>query len=154
MTEPAGWSEPQQRRPRPRVDAGRLWAGGATAALVVAGVAVVGFLITRGILDIRVLTPRGQDRLFDSAMVWFAIASAVATLVATAVAHILIVAVPEPIRFFSWIVGLATLIAALLPFLGDAQLSAKIATAAIALSVGIAILALVGRVARTSYNYA
>lgn len=154
MTEPAGWTQPHSRRPRPRVEAGRLWAGGATAALVVAGVAVVGFLITRGILDIRVLTPRGQDRLFDSAMVWFAIASAVATLVATAIAHILIVAVPEPIQFFSWIVGVAMVIAALLPFLGDAQLSAKIATAAIALSVGIAILALVGRVARTSFTYA
>jgi Family of unknown function (DUF6069) len=154
MTEPAGWTQPQPRRQRPRVDAGRLWAGGATAAVVVAGVAVIGFLITRGILDIRVLTPRGEDRLFDSAMAWFAIASALATLVATAIAHILIVAVPEPIRFFSWIVGVATLIAALLPFLGDAQLPAKIATAAIALSVGIAIVALVGRVARASYTYA
>jgi hypothetical protein len=154
MTEPAGWTEPQPRRPRPRIDAGRLWAGGATAALVVAGVAVVGFLITRGVLDIRVLTPRGDDRLFDSAMVWFAVASAVATLVATAIAHILIVAVPEPIRFFSWIVGLATVIAALFPFLGDAQLSAKIATAAIAVAVGVAILALVGRVARGSVTYA
>ena len=153
MTEPAGWTEPQPRRPRPRVDAGRLWAGGATAALVVAGVAVAGFLVTRGILDIRVLVPRGEDRLFDSAMMWFAIASAVATLVATAIAHILIVAVPEPIQFLSWIVGVATVIAALLPFLGDAQLSAKIATAAIALSVGIAIMALVGRVARASFTY-
>jgi hypothetical protein len=72
----------------------------------------------------------------------------------TAVAHILIVAVPEPIQFLSWIVGVATVIAALLPFLGDAQISAKIATAAIALSVGIAILALVGRVARASFTYA
>jgi hypothetical protein len=118
------------------------------------GVAVVGFLIARGILDIHVLTPRGEDRLFDSAMVWFAIASAVATLGATAIAHILIIAVPEPIRFFSWIVGVATIIAALLPFLGDAQLPAKIATAAIALAVGVAILALVGRVARASSTYA
>lgn len=48
---------------------------------------------------------------------------------------------------------MATVINALLPFLGDAQLSAKIATAAIALSVGIAIMALVGRVARASFTY-
>jgi hypothetical protein len=81
MTEPAGWTEPQPRRPRPRVDAGRLWAGGTTAALVVAGVAGWGFS-SHGASSISESWPRGEGRLFDSAMMWFAIASAVATFVA------------------------------------------------------------------------
>ena len=139
---------------RPRLDAGRLWAGGAAAGLVAAGVALVGFLIARGILEIDVLAPNAKDRIFDSAMVWYAVVAFIATLVATALAHLLILSTPEPMRFFSWIVGLATVVAALLPFLGDADIGPKVVTGLINLAIGLTILSIVGRIARTSYTYA
>ena len=119
-----------------------------------AGVAIVGFLIARGILEIDVLAPAAKDRTFDSAMVWYAAVAFVATLLATGLAHLLILGAPEPMRFFSWIVGLATVVAALLPFLGDADLAPKVVTGVINLAIGISILSIVGRIARTSYTYA
>ena len=141
------------RGPKPRLDAKRLWAGGVAAGFIAAGVALVGFLIARGVFDIPVLTPDPKDRLFDSAMVWYAAVAFLAALVATAVAHLLITTTPEPMRFFAWIVGLATVVAALVPFLQDANTGPTIATALINLAIGISISATVGRVATTSYAY-
>ena len=46
---------------RPPVRAGTLWAGGVAAALVAGGVAVVGFLLVRGVLDLPMLG-RGAGR--------------------------------------------------------------------------------------------
>lgn len=132
------------------VDAGRLWAGGTAAAAVSAGVALVGFLLVLGILDIRVLTPKGQDRIFDSSLVWYMAAAAAAALIATAIAHLLLLAVPEPMRFFSWIVGLMTVAAALIPFMTGAALDEKVATGLINLVIGLSILSIVGRVGRSS----
>jgi hypothetical protein len=149
-----GPSRPTGASPRPRLEAGRLWAGGAAAGLVAAGVSLVGFLIARGVLDIDVLAPAAKDRIFDSAMVWYAVVAFLACLVATALAHLLILSTPEPMRFFSWIVGLATIVAALLPFLGDAEIGPKVVTGLINLAIGLTILSIVGRIARTSYTYA
>jgi hypothetical protein len=132
------------------VDAGTLWAGGVAAAAVSAGVALVGFLLVRGILDIRVLTPKGQDRIFDSSLVWYMAAAAAAALIATAIAHLLLLAVPEPMRFFSWIIGLVTVAAALIPFMTGADLDEKVATGLINLVIGLSILSIVGRVGRSS----
>jgi len=132
------------------VDAGTLWAGGVAAAAVSAGVALVGFLLVRGILDIRVLTPKGQDRIFDSSLVWYMVAAAAAALIATAIAHLLLLAVPEPMRFFSWIIGLVTVAAALIPFMTGADLDEKVATGLINLVIGLSILSIVGRVGRSS----
>jgi len=132
------------------VDAGTLWAGGVTAAAVSAGVALVGFLLVRGILDIRVLTPKGQDRIFDSSLVWYMVAAAAAALIATAIAHLLLLAVPEPMRFFSWIIGLVTVAAALIPFMTGADLDEKVATGLINLVIGLSILSIVGHVGRSS----
>jgi hypothetical protein len=60
------------------------------------------------------------------------------------------VSTPRPGRFFTWIIGLATVIAAILPFMTDAEPSTQVATAAINLAIGITIGSLLSGVARSA----
>src|SRR4029453_15519221 len=117
-------------RPRPGVDAGRLWTGGLSTALIAALIAVVGVLIVRGLFDVPVLAPEREGALGDSTTARLAILAAVAALVAPGVTHLLLVSTPPgPFRFFSWIVSLLTLVAVLAPFMTDATLATQVATA-------------------------
>jgi len=135
----------------PAFDAGRLWVGGIATALVAALTAAVGVLIVTGLLDVEVLAPPGFT---GSATGDYAIAAAIAALLATALIHLLLVAAPRPFAYFNWIIGLLIIVVTLLPFASAAELPTKLATAAINLVVGIAIASLTTgaarRVARTS----
>ena len=132
------------------VDAGRLWTGGVATALVAALVALVGVLICRGLLDVPVLAPTDKGTLGGASTFRLAVLAAVAALLATGLLHLLLVSTPRPLRFFSWIVALATVAAALAPFLTDADLDEKVATAAIYAAVGIAIGSLLSGVGRSA----
>jgi Family of unknown function (DUF6069) len=76
--------------------------------------------------------------------------AALAALVATGLLHLLLLSTPRPLRFFSWIVTLATVAAVLAPFLTDADLDEQLATAAVYLAVGIAIGSLLSGVGRSA----
>jgi hypothetical protein len=121
------------------VAAGRLWAGGLATALVSALTAALGVLIASGLLDIDVSAPYAftENEAMD-----YAIASAIAALLATAIIHLLIVAAPRPFAYFRWIMGLTIVAVTLQPFATSAVLSTKVATAAINFVVGIAIASL------------
>lgn len=143
-------SQSPQHAPHPPVDAGRLWAGGAAAAVVAALIAVAGIVLSRGVFDIPILA-REEDGVWgDASTVWYAAVSALAALVATALVQGLIRTTPEPRRFFGWIIGLVTVIAALLPFTSGADWDAKIATAVLNVIIGIAIGSLISSVARSA----
>ena len=137
-------------RPRPGVDAGRLWTGGLATALVAALIAVVGVLIARGLFDIPVLAPEREGVLGDSTTARLAVLAAVAALAATGLMHLLLVSTPRPFRFFTWIISLLTLVAVLAPFMTDATAATQVATAAIALVIGMAIGSLVSGAARSA----
>ena len=140
-------------RPRPGVDAGRLWTGGLATALVAALIAVVGVLIARGLFDIPVLAPAREGALGDSTTARtasLAVLAAVAALVATGLMHLLLLSTPRPFRFFTWIISLLTLVAVLAPFMTDAKLATQVATAAIGLVIGLAIGSLVSGTARSA----
>lgn len=143
-------NQPPTRRLQPTVNAGRLWAGGAAAAVVAALLAVAGIVIARGIFDVPILAPEGDGVWGDASTWWYAAWAAVAGLLATAVAHVLALTTPQPQTFFGWIVGLATVIAALWPFTSDAGLDTKLVTMMINLVIGIAIGSLVSTVARSA----
>jgi hypothetical protein len=132
---------------RPRVDARALWMGGLATAVVAALVGIVGVLIARGLLGIAVLAPRGRGVYGDASTTQLALSAAATALAATALAHVLLLAVPRPMVFFAWIVGLTTLAAVLLPFRGTASLDAKLATAIVYLVIGLAIGTLISGVA-------
>ncbi|MFI9489541.1 DUF6069 family protein [Promicromonospora sp. NPDC052451] len=143
----------QPRDPAPRaraVDARTLWSGGGATALVVALIALVGVLVFRGVFDIPLLAPQGEGVWGDVSTVRFMVAAAVAALLAVALVHLLLLSTPRALSFFGWIVGLATVVAGVAPFVTDAPLGSKLASALINVVIGFAILGLVSGIARTA----
>ena len=131
------------------IDAQKLWIGGAMAGLVAAGVAIVGLLIVRGVFDIKVFVTNDGE-VVNASLWWYAVISFAAALFATGLLHLLLISAPSPWRFFGWIIGLGVAIAVIIPFTSDADLSAKVGTAAINLAIGIAIYSIVSGVGRAA----
>ena len=144
-----GYNAPSEST-RPTLNAGRLWAGGLATAAVAALIAIVGILLGRGLFDIDVLAPKGEGVWGDADTGWYALGAAIAALVATGVVHVLSQTTPKPMRFFGWVVGLATVVAVLAPFLTDGSTGARLYTATLNLVLGIAIGSLVAGTARTA----
>ena len=128
------------------VDARQLWSGGAATAVVAALIALVGILVCRWLFGIPVLAPRQDGAWGDTSTAGYAIAAA-AALAATAIMHLLLIGAPRPQLFFTWIIGLATVIAVVFPFSTTAPLSQKAGTAVVNLVLGCAIGSLVSGVA-------
>jgi hypothetical protein len=137
-------------RVRPTVDASQLWAGGIATAIVAALVALVGILVCRWLFNIPILAPRQDGAYGDAHTTGLVLAAAVAALIATAIAHLLLLSTPRPLAFFSWIVALATIVVVLFPFSTSAPLPEKVATAAVDLAIGFAIGSLLNGVAARS----
>lgn len=123
------------------------------AAVVAALIVVVGVMISKRLLGIRVLTPDGASAYGSAATTGYAISAAAAALVATLLLYILMLSTPEPTRFFGWIAGLCTVIVTILPFMYSADLIEQLATAAINLVIGIAILSLLASIGRTAIEH-
>jgi Family of unknown function (DUF6069) len=137
-----------------QLDAGRLWAGGLATAVVAALIAVAGILFTRGVLEIPVLAPKGDGLWGNANTMTYALAAGGAALAATALLHLLALTTPRFPRFFTWIMGLLTMIAAVLPLTLDATAASRVATATINLVLGLAITSILSGVARTAYRAA
>lgn len=145
---PPGRPGPARQAPGLTVDAGRLWAGGAATAVVAALVSLVGLLVAR-VFDIEPLRPL-DGALIEMPAVRYAFLAAAGALVATGLMHALLLSTPRPQSFFTWIVLLATLVTALLPFLRDVTTEAAVATSLINVAIGICIGSLVSSVAARS----
>ena len=94
--------------------------------------------------------PEVQRRV-DARTLWSggaatAVVAALIALVATALMHLLLLSTPRPRVFFTWILGLATVIAVVFPFSTTAPASQKVATGLVNLVLGIAIGTLLGEV--------
>ena len=135
---------------RPVLNAGRLWAGGLATALVAALIAVVGILGARGLFDVPILAPKGAGVWGDASTGWYAFGAAMLSLAATGLMHLLLVSTPKPMRFFGWVMALATIGGMLAPFVTDASLASRICTAGLNLVLGIAIGSLVAGTARAA----
>ncbi len=160
MTQPSSnpeWDQPvaqpgtpTTRTPphQPRIDAGRLWAGGAATAIVAALVATVGVVVTRDVLGVRPVRPVVLLGSSSSLVLSWAVTALVAGLLATGLLHILLVSTPRPRLFFGWIIALLTVATVASPFAASGTMDAKVATALINLLVGVAIGSLLVGVAR------
>ena len=126
-------------RTRPVVDARQLWAGGVATAVVAALIALVGVVVCRWLFNIPLLSPSRDGAYGDARTTSVVLLAAAAALLATGLVHLLLVATPRPLSFFTWIVGLVTLLLVLFPFSTSAPLSQKVATAAVDLVIGFAI---------------
>ena len=146
MTTPIRRSEeppPGSSSPARWIEPGPLWAGGVATAVVAALIALAGILITRWLLTIPILAPRRDGAWGDASTAGYVLSAAGAALVATAIMHLLLLTTPRPQMFFTWIIGLATVIAVVYPFSTTAPLSQKMATAVINLVLGAAIGSLI-----------
>ena len=131
---------PQQpRRARPKVDARMLWSGGVATAVVAGLVALVGVLVCRWVFNIPILAPRRDGAYGDAHTTTLVLVAGGAALVATIVAHLLLLGVPRAMLFFGWIVALVTAIFVIFPFRTGAPLEQQVATAAVYLVIGVAI---------------
>ncbi|MGO9082702.1 MAG: DUF6069 family protein [Streptosporangiaceae bacterium] len=137
----------EDQRCRPRVDARQLWSGGVATAVVAGLIALVGVFVCRWLIKIPLLAPKADGAYGNVHTTDFVLAAAFAALVATALAHLLLLSTPRPMTFFGWIVALVTLAAVLFPFSTTAPLEAKAATAVVELVIGIAIGTLISGVA-------
>ena len=148
MSRPEQSPEPDGRV----INARTLWAGGVATALVAALIALVGVVIFRGIFDIQVLAPEREGAWVDATTGRVMVLAAVAAIVATAILHLLLISTPRALSFFGWIVGLVTVAFTIAPFATDEPLDAQVATAAINLVIGLAILSLLSGVARSAVS--
>jgi hypothetical protein len=131
-----------------RVHAGRLWAGGFATAVVAALVGLVGVLVA-SVADINPVSPEwlvgdaqgGEDGRH------YALTAFLAALVATALLHVLLLTVPQPLRFFHWIVGLSTVAAVTVAFTRRGDVAEQVAAGTITAAIGIAIGSLLSGVA-------
>jgi hypothetical protein len=140
---------PAQPR-RPVLNSGRLWAGGAATAVVAALIAIAGILVGRGIFDVEVLAPKGNGVWGDASTGWYALGAAFAALIATGLVQLLILTTPKPMRFFGWVMALATVVAMLAPFVTDESRGSRFYTAGLNFVLGVAIGTLVAGVARSA----
>jgi Na+/proline symporter len=131
------------------VHAATLWAGGAATAVVAALIALVGLLVVREIFDTPVVYPP-DDGPLGSQTTALMVYAAVAALLATALAHVLMLTTPRAMSFFGWIMGLVTVIVTLAPFITDASRESKIGSSLIYLVLGVVITSLISGVARTA----
>jgi Family of unknown function (DUF6069) len=146
------WVEPSEHRVS--VDAGRMWAGGAATAVVAALVAFVGALIIRGVFGVPIIAPGNTPGTIDYVgAVWVGAFSALGTLLATALAHILVLIAPRPMVFFGWIIGLATLATAVWPFSVTVADNVRLANSVLYLVIGVAIGALLANTANGAVRH-
>jgi hypothetical protein len=144
---------PREPSPRPRVYASQLWPGGIATAIVAGLVALVGVLASRWLFNVPILSPRAAGTYGDVHTTGLVLAAAAAALLATAVLHLLLLSVPSPVRFFVWIITLATAVAILLAFQTGAPMTQRIATAVVYALIGVAIGSLLSSVAQRAVRY-
>jgi uncharacterized membrane protein len=137
---------PPPQRVRPHVDARMLWSGGVATAIVAGLIGLVGVLICRWLFDIPILAPRRDGAYGNAHTTTLILVAALAALVATLLAYLLLVSTPRPMVFFGWIVGLVTVVMVVFPFSTGATLEEKVATAAVYLVIGVAIGSLIAGV--------
>ncbi|UZN04556.1 DUF6069 family protein [Cellulomonas sp. S1-8] len=135
---------PRRTETRLTVETGRFWAGAAATALVASLVGVVGVIVLEQILRIDLVfrDPFGAG----SAMGAYVVAGVLVSLVAAGLLQLLVLTTPRPRAFFGWILGLATVMATLLPLTWTDELSSAIASGVVNLLIGIAVWSLLSGV--------
>ncbi len=124
------------------IDTARFWVGAALTAGISALVALIALIITNDLLHVPVMISEG-GRLVMIGFGAYALFAAAAAVAASVLYAVLVNFAPRPGLYFGWIVGLVTLLAALLPLTTGAVVVDQLALAGINLVVGLVITGLV-----------
>ena len=139
-----------RRASRPVIDARRLRAAALATSIVAALVVVAGVVIARAVFRVAVAGPSGSGVFGSTTTIVWALGAFACGILATLLMALLVRTTPSPITYFSWIVGLVTAVAAVIPLRTDGPLAIRIFTALINAVVGVAIGALTVSAARRS----
>ena len=120
--------------------------------MIAALVAAVGNLVCETVFDIELLPTSDRGILGWTTQVSYPAGAALLALGATAVLHLLLVAVPQPLRFFGWLMGLVTVVAGIAPFGYGADLDSQVATAVVNVVTVLAIWSLMSGTARRAVS--
>jgi hypothetical protein len=121
------------------VNSGRLWATGLATAVVAALATIVVTMLIRGVLNVPLFAPQGDGAWGNANTGYLAALAALTALAATGLLQLLLMTVARPRAFFGTIIALLTAAMILLPFTSALDTSAKVASAAVSLVVGVAI---------------
>jgi len=128
----------------PKLDPGTYWAGAAATILVAALIGVAASVIFEQVFDIELVSP--PDLLEVGPNVAWAGAAALFALAAAVVLQLLVSLAPSPRMFFGWLMGLATVILAVLPWTNPGDTLATSMTSLVWIVLGVAISSLLGAV--------
>ncbi|MFC4632228.1 DUF6069 family protein [Promicromonospora alba] len=135
--------------PRLGLEVGRFWAGALATMAVAALIGLAADFILEEVLNLEV---RAQADLFatGSDMMAWVVAGALFALVAAIVLYLLVMSTPRPRSFFGWVVALATVILAMVPFAGEFEIVPAILAAIVWIVIGCAVWSLLtGTLSRT-----
>ncbi|WP_159798689.1 hypothetical protein [Puerhibacterium puerhi] len=132
--------------PRLGLEVGRYWGGAVATVVVTALVGLVAAFLVDRVAGQELLTPPFGD---DDLVAW-TVASALFALAAAVLLHLCVAATPRPASFFGWIVALATVVLAAVPFANRTDLLPAVLTAVVWIVIGLATWSLLtGVLART-----
>lgn len=135
--------------PRLGLEVGRFWAGVLATMLVAALIGLAATFILEEVLNLEI---QPQADLFGTGsdlMAWV-VAGALFALAAALVLYLLVMSTPRPRAFFGWVVGLATVILAAVPFAGQPEIVPAILAAIVWIIIGSAVYSLLtGTLSRT-----
>lgn len=138
---------------RVTIDIPRLWGGGLATGLVAALVAFIGVVISEDVFHLKIVNPPLLVTIGSSFRLQYSLTAFLLALLATGLAHLLSLTTPKPKSFFAWIVWLATIAGAVLPFAQVGEPSGKVATALLNLALGACIASLASAVlSRTVFD--
>ncbi|WP_369375409.1 DUF6069 family protein [Promicromonospora sp. Populi] len=135
--------------PRLGLEVGRYWAGAMATVLVAALIGFAADFILEEVLGLEV---QPQADLFGtgSDLVAWIVAGVLFALAGAAVLYLLVLSTPRPRAFFGWVVALATVILAMVPFAGQAEIVPAILAAIVWIIIGSAVWSLLtGTLSRT-----
>ncbi|MFI6424146.1 DUF6069 family protein [Promicromonospora sp. NPDC050880] len=135
--------------PRLGLEVGRYWAGALATVLVAALIGLAADFILEEVLGLEV---HAQADLFGTGsdlMAWV-VAGALFALLAAVVLYLFVLSTPRPRSFFGWVVALATVILAAVPFADRADIVPAVLAAVVWIIIGSAVYSLLtGTLSRT-----
>jgi hypothetical protein len=135
--------------PRLGLEVGRYWAGALATMLVAALIGLTADIILEEVLDLEIHSQVDLLGAGSDITAW-ALVGALFALVAAIVLYLLVLTTPRPSSFFAWVIGLATVVLAALPFADRAELVPAILAAIVWIVIGSAVWSLLtGTLSRT-----
>ncbi|HEV6952758.1 MAG TPA: DUF6069 family protein [Promicromonospora sp.] len=158
-TQPVGGPQPGEgyaqpvtsgtENPRLGLEVGRYWAGAAATVLVAALIGLAATFILESVLGLEVHSQLDLSGTGSDLMAWV-VAGALFAALAAVVLYLFVLSTPRPRAFFGWVVVLATVILAALPFTGQVDVVSGVLAAVVWIILGSAVYSLLtGTLART-----